>query len=345
MRLIDSRFTINTLKTVGVCCALLIPVLCLRSAAKEILSIVFGGCVFAFLLSPLCRLLEKRLPKSIAALFVLVGTCIFSAALLVFLLPLTVHQLRSISALLPDALERLHSFADSIADQLHHRLPELTLPEFNLSGADGRMSEIAKGVVSAVSSAADKVYRVFLMATLSYFLMADRERVLLRLELLVPVRWRRLAVRAGNILLREMQIYLRGQATIALAVGILAASALTVIGVPAAPLLGLLVGAFNVIPYLGPFLGGIPAVVMALSMSWQRAAFTVLALFLVQQIDGMVISPRIMGNITGFSPAVVLLAIFVGARIGGVGGMLFALPCLMAIRTVYRVFVQRHENN
>jgi len=84
---------------------------------------------------------------------------------------------------------------------------------------------------------------------------------------------------------------------------------------------------------------------MALSISWQKAALTLFCLFLVQQIDGMVISPRVMGNITGFSPAVVLLAIFVGARIGSIGGMLFALPALMAVRTVYRVFVQRHENN
>ena len=147
------------------------------------------------------------------------------------------------------------------------------------------------------------------------------------------------------MLMRELRLYLRGQASIALAVGILSASALTIIGVPGAALLGLLVGMFNVIPYLGPFLGGIPAVLMALSLSWQSAALTILALFLVQQIDGMVISPRIMGNITGFSPAVVLLAIFVGARIGSIGGMLFALPTLMAVRTVYRVFVQRHENN
>ena len=68
-------------------------------------------------------------------------------------------------------------------------------------------------------------------------------------------------------------------------------------------------------------------------------------LFLVQQVDGLVISPRVMGALTGFSPAVVLLALFAGARVGGVFGMLLALPALLSIRTLYRVFVQRHENN
>ena len=74
-------------------------------------------------------------------------------------------------------------------------------------------------------------------------------------------------------------------------------------------------------------------------------AFALLALFLVQQMDGMVISPRVMGNITGFSPAVVLLALFAGARLCSIRGMLLALPTLMAVRTLYRVFVQRRENN
>ena len=152
-------------------------------------------------------------------------------------------------------------------------------------------------------------------------------------------------MRTGNALARELRLYLRGQATIALAVGVLAGLGLSVVGVPSAPLLGVFVGLFNVIPYFGPFIGGIPAVIMALSVSWQKAAFTVLALFLVQQIDGMVISPRVMGNSTGFSPAVVLLALFAGARLGNIAGMLLALPALMTVRTLYRVFVQRSEKN
>lgn len=68
-------------------------------------------------------------------------------------------------------------------------------------------------------------------------------------------------------------------------------------------------------------------------------------LTLVQQLDSAVISPRIMGSLTGFSPAAVLLSIYAGASVGGIGGMLVALPIMMSIRTVFRVFVQHCENN
>ena len=64
----------------------------------------------------------------------------------------------------------------------------------------------------------------------------------------------------------------------------------------------------------------------------------------VQQADGMVISPRILGGVTGLSPAAVLIAIFVGSHVCGILGMLLALPVLMTFRTAYRIFVQRHEN-
>lgn len=345
MQIIHSRSTVNILKTVCVCAAVFVLLLFFRQAAAEILGILFGGCVFAFLFTPLSRILEKKLPRTAAALVSILGVCLLIAGMFVLLAPFFLRQLSSLTELLPEAFLRLRSLLDGGINRLQRVIPGLALPQFSFSGAENRLGSIARGAAGAISGAADKVYRLFLMGALSYFLVTDRERMLLRLELLVPARWRRLAVRAGNMFLREMRLYLRGQATIALAVGILATSALTIIGVPGSPLLGLFVGMFNVIPYIGPFLGGIPAVIMALSISWQRAAFTLLSLFLVQQIDGMVISPRIMGNITGFSPAVVLLAIFVGARTVGIGGMLFALPSLMAIRTVYRVFVQRYENN
>ena len=345
MQIYRSRSTINILKAAGIAAALLVLILLFRGALAEILGLLFGGCVFAFLFAPLSRMLEKKLPRSISALLSVFGPFILLLAVLILLAPLLTRQLSLLIALLPEAFSRLQGLAEKLTVHLQQMIPGFNLSVFNFSGMEGIFSNITRGIATAIGAAAGKIYRLILMAALSYFLILDRERMLLRLELLFPCRFRRLAVRAGNMLLRDMRLYLRGQATIALAVGILAASILTIIGIPGSPLLGLFVGAFNVIPYLGPFLGGIPAVIMSLSISWKMAVFTILSLFLVQQIDGMVISPRVMGNITGFSPAAVLLAIFIGARIGSIGGMLFALPSLMAVRTVYRVFVQRHENN
>ncbi len=206
------------------------------------------------------------------------------------------------------------------------------------------LSSLADGTLSVAGSVADFSCLVSLMFVLGYFFLCDRDRLLIRMELLVPRAVRPTAVRMGNAVCRELRLYLRGQGLIALAVGALAAVGLALIGLRSALVLGVIVGVLNMIPYFGPVLGGIPAVLAALGGGWKKAALTVFVLWAVQQADGMVISPRILGGVTGLSPAAVLIAIFVGSHVCGILGMLLALPVLMTFRTAYRIFVQRHEN-
>lgn len=316
-----------------------------RAVICELCSLLFGACLLAFILAPLSKLLEKKMKRTAASLIALAGALAVLTGTLLILLPALYRQCSELLLELPEAFSRLQALMEAFESRIQRQAPGFRLPKISMDGAQTDVSTAVKQTISTVSSAADTVYRLFLTVMLSYFLLSDREHILLRLELMIPRSRRKNAVQAGNILLREMRLYLRGQATIALAVGSIAALGLKLIGLQGAPLLGLLVGIFNAIPYFGPFLGGIPAVLTALSAGWEKALLAVLCLFLVQQIDGMLISPRVMGSVTGFSPAIVMLALFAGARIGSIGGMLLAMPALMAVRTLYRVFVQQGKND
>lgn len=318
----------------------------LRSLFLDALVVVFGACLLCFLLSPLAIKLEKKLGRGPAAALSLLLAVGLLAAALILLVPMLARQLSDLVHLLPAMLDRLISAAERLLQRLTSLLPGVdpgSLPApgdlisgLNLSGFGG----VAKNAVSAISGLAGGIYRLSLMVILSCFFLIERENLLLRLELALPMRWRRDGVRLGKTLLRELRLYLRGQAAISLAVALLAALGLTLLGVEGGALLGLFVGLCNIIPYFGPLIGGFPAVLVALGSGWQRAAFTVGLLFLVQQVDGMLLSPRIMGNITGFSPATVLLALYLASNAGGVVGLLLAMPVMMAARTLYRVLVQ-----
>jgi len=311
------------------------------SAAK----ILFGACLIAFLVSPLAKLLEKKFRRNTACLLSMLLSVLTLLGLFAVLLPILMRQIGGILDLLPEAFSRLRATFSRFLQNFQNRFPDITLPQADFSALEGNFSGIARHTIDTAGSLAGSAYQLILSVILAFFLLSDRDKALLRAELCIPSPWRTLAVRMGTALLRQFRLYIRGQMTIALLVALLAGAALTLIGVKAAPLLGLIVGLFNVIPYFGPFIGGIPAFIMALSVSWQKAAFTVLALFLVQQVDSLVLSPRVMGSVTGFSPGVVLLAVFLGQQAFSIAGMLLAMPLLMAARTVYRVFVQRHENN
>ena len=311
----------------------------------DVVRIFFGAGLISFLLLPLAKFYERKIKRPVAALLALFTAIVALVLGIWLLLPSLARQFTNLSQTLPDAISRVQGILEGIANWIKSLFSNFTLPELGSLLPSGDFSAIAQRTVNYAGSVAGSLYQLSLMLVLSYFLMADRDRFLLRMELAIPAKIRRMAVRMGNGIVRELKLYIRGQAIIALCVGVLAGIGLMIVGVPGALLLGGIVGVFNMIPYLGPFLGSIPAVLSALSASWKHAAFSIVVLFLVQQIDSLVISPRIMGSITGFSPPVVLIALFVGSRINGIWGMLFAMPLLMSIRTVYRVFVQRHENN
>lgn len=308
----------------------------------EALALILGAAAVAFLLEPLTRVYERRLARPRAALAAM-GTVLGAlAAAIWLLLPSLIQEATLLARQLPESLKQVQSALASASAWLEAQLPGVRLPEPQLDSA--MLSSLAGGTLSVAGGVADFSCLVSLMFVLGYFFLCDRDRLLIRMELLVPRAVRPTAVRMGNAVCRELRLYLRGQGLIALAVGALAAVGLALIGLRSALVLGVIVGVLNMIPYFGPVLGGIPAVLAALGGGWKKAALTVFVLWAVQQADGMVISPRILGGVTGLSPAAVLIAIFVGSHVCGILGMLLALPVLMTFRTAYRIFVQRHEN-
>jgi len=322
--------------------AIIILVFFFRSIATELAILIFGGAAVAFLLEPLARFYEKKFSRHLSALAALATVLISLLAAAWLLLPAMFRQFSILAEVLPDSVELVCSYVDRIAEWAASSFPGLTLPSPSLSTVT--IPDLAAATFSAAGNFAGNIYRISLIIVLSYFFLCDRAKLMLRLELLVPASMRRLAVRMGNAVCRELKLYLRGQAMISLAVGSLSALGLAFVGVPSPLVLGALVGLLNMIPYFGPILGGIPAVLLALGKSWQTALAAVAVLWLVQQMDSTFISPRILGSLTGLSPAVVLIAIFAGSHFAGITGMLLALPVLMTFRTVFRVFVQRHEN-
>ena len=314
----------------------------MRRLLGEALALILGAAAVAFLLEPLTRVYERRLARPRAALAAM-GTVLGAlAAVIWLLLPSLIQEATLLARQLPESLKQVQSTLASASAWLEAQLPGVRLPEPQLDSA--MLSSLAGGTLSVAGGVADFSCLVSLMFVLGYFFLCDRDRLLIRMELLVPRAVRPTAVRMGNAVCRELRLYLRGQGLIALAVGALAAVGLALIGLRSALVLGAIVGVLNMIPYFGPVLGGIPAVLAALGGGWKKAALTVFVLWAVQQADGMVISPRILGGVTGLSPAAVLIAIFVGSHVCGILGMLLALPVLMTFRTAYRIFVQRHEN-
>jgi predicted PurR-regulated permease PerM len=137
--------------------------------------------------------------------------------------------------------------------------------------------------------------------------------------------------------------FLTGLIVEAIFVGILAFIGLTILGIKYAPIFGLVIGLTNVIPYVGPFIGAIPAVGITLLYSPLSALKVAVLIIVVQQIDANLIGPRIMGNYIGLRPIWIILAISVGGTFGGMTGMILSIPVAAIMKLLFEHYIEKKE--
>ncbi len=315
-----------------------------RAQFALLLRLLTGGAVIAYLFLPVSRWFDKKI--RISRVWSVLLSFLSAAAVLALIgylfLPPLLTQMRELIVSLP-------AFADSVRRQLssfnsllsERGFGRLTVPEVNWERVLPNIPPLLGGTASLAGSLVSRIAEGSLSLLLAYYFLRDRERLTLHLELMIPSAFRKTALKMVTSVHHEIAAFLRGQLLISLIVSVLSAVGLMLAGVKSFLALGLIVGIFNMIPYFGPLLGAIPAVLMALTQGIGAALLAALALFTVQQLDALVISPRVMGALTGLHPGAVLVAIALGSSIGGVGGMLLAIPLTLAVRAVSRVWMAR----
>ena len=204
--------------------------------------------------------------------------------------------------------------------------------------------QVLKSAVSGAMGFAGTIADAAVACAAAWYMLTDRLRLMLGLELIVPSAIRKDVIAGVCEAKTELAMYLRGQSIIAFCVGILSAIGLWAIGIPDSIPLGLTAGILNMVPYLGPVIACIPVGALALTQGLMPLVLSIAVLIAVQQIDGLILSPRIVGSSTGFSPPVVLISIFSFGAVWGIAGMLAALPVMILIRTSVRVFVESRHN-
>ncbi len=125
--------------------------------------------------------------------------------------------------------------------------------------------------------------------------------------------------------------FLISKAIDSLIIGCICCVAMNIIGLPYAVLLSVIVGITNMIPYFGPFIGAVPGILIYLCINWEHAVIFAIMILVLQQFDGLILGPRLLGQSTGLSPIWVIFAITVGGAYFGVIGMFIGVPVVAVI--------------
>lgn len=288
---------------------------------------------------PLCRLLERRLSPSLAATGAFALLALLGAGLLLLFAPALVRQFEQLGQALPSIVASLEELFSRAQQTLAERGIQLApIREEALHQLQQTAAQLLPRAANTLRGAATAMGPVTLAPLLAFYLLRDRRRISANLTLLAPVKYRRAVVLAAREMRRETAGFLRGQLLLSGMVGLLTGLGLLLVGTPGWLVLGILMGIMELIPYIGPIIAGIPAVLLALSGGWSRALWTLAVLVGVQQLEGGFLSPRMLSGATKLSPLTVLLSISAGGVLGGTRGMLLALPVVVSLRGAARAW-------
>jgi predicted PurR-regulated permease PerM len=308
------------------------------------LIIVVGGFTLAALLSTPVRILSRVMPRRSRGLAVL-STLVAIVGLIVvgafFLVPQLTTQFATLADAFPALAETGRRYLLVGLEWLDGAGLLEGTPEHNASGIEQDLSEALSsgGMLSDpydfVSGAFGLAVDLFGMIFVAAYLLADSRRIKVTCLMAAPKRYRHDAKDLWNAFEHAFSRYLSGLFLTLFIQGAISALALYLIGVPYAIALGVWVALTAVIPYFGAWLGAIPALIVAFTVSPLTALFTAIAFFVIQTVEGNYLRPRIQRRALHIHEVAILLAVTVGWGLFGVLGMVLAVPALAVMRVLY----------
>lgn len=318
-------------------------------AAPSAVVMALGGGTLALILSFPTQFLSQFMPRGLAILvsFLLVIGLLFVG--ISYLAPVLLEQLTGFVASIPDLARGADQTLRDLVEPLEENglLPGTTeefignLNSSLLALAEDLGQSILGGLGGFVSGTVNVGLSLFGIVFIAAYLLVDARRIRASFLMLSPHHYRGDARELWDSLGYLLSRYLSGLGLVMFIQGALSTVALFILGVDYALLLGVWVAITAVIPYLGAWLGAIPAVILAFSESPTTALIVALVFFGIQQLEGNVLTPRIQGQVLRIHPILIFLAVIVGGELAGLLGVVFAVPALAVIKVLTEFFSTR----
>ena len=328
----------------------------LASKLSAVLIPLAAGAILACLVDPLVVFLARwKIKRRLAVLMVFAVVGGILALVLSWLIPILVFEVDDFIRNSPNLLNKLRLYMETQVNHFNESLAASGWADRLRIAWDqgvgdsfqkwfGNIFSVAgtwiMGHVSRVLSLGSFVIGVILVPVYTYYFLVERETIHTRWRNYVPL-WESKAKEEAiwflNTVSESMVVFFRGQVLVALCEGVLLTIGFLCIGMKYAILIGAAAGIFSIIPYLGMALSIIPAVLLAGVQfnDWMHPLLVVGLYILVHLFDGYIVFPRVIGDRVGMHPAIIIVAVLVGATLmGGILGALLAIPVTAVLRAL-----------
>ena len=318
----------------------------IATRASSVVLLLLLGSTVALVLSFPVRFLNSFLPRRIAITIVALSTLLFAIVLLALLVPFAINETRRFADTFPETIDVLQGLTRDLLFQFYDRgwmeqHPDVVLSDIEAGIFDAGqriVSDLLANIVGWMTRSVSLLITTFGVIFVSIYLLADIPRFRDSFVRMWAPAYRDDAVVLWDTLGYSLSRYLSGLLASILIQGVAAFIGLTVLGVPYALLLGLWTSMTAILPYIGAFLGAIPAVAIALTISWQLALLTTLLYVAINQLEANFITPRIQGSAVRVHPLMIFFSVIAGSSMFGAVGAIMAVPTLAVLRVLGEFF-------
>jgi predicted PurR-regulated permease PerM len=304
---------------------------------KEFVLVFSSAGIIAFLLNYPVNFLQRYVSRAFAALMVYSVFAIGGTLLAVTLGPSIVEQSSQLGSRLPEFFSSAQGQLSSLQAwliKLGLPVKVATLQDAFFTQLEAQVQGLAQQAVSLTLGTVFGLIELILVVVISFYMLLEGDRFWNGLIGLLPAQ-------VGTRLTESLRFNLRGFFSGQLVLGVFMSGVLLpiflLLGVPYALLFSLFIGAMELVPFIGASLG-IGAVVLLLVLQNSLLAFKVLiACVIIQQLKDNILAPRILGNFTGLNPVLIFAALILGGKIGGLLGVILAIPLTGVVKSILEV--------
>lgn len=298
---------------------------------RDIIAVLFASLILAAVIDPWADWCEsKRIPRALGVLTIYIGILGVLALVITLLIPPLFDQMREFITRLAGLFERALGEVGTIRS-FGERYGILENIERGIAALESGLTRAAGGIFSTISGVISGAVSVIVFLVISFYLIVEEGALKRMARALAPEQHHVFLSQLLGKIQKKVGAWLRGQMFLSLIVGLMAYIGLLILGVEYALILALLAGLLEFIPYIGPIISAVPAILLAFSVSPLKAALVLILYFVIQQVENNILVPKVMQKAVGINPVISVIAVLVGARLAGVVGVLFAIPVVTAI--------------
>jgi len=312
----------------------------------DIILMVFISVFFAAVIEPIVNYLEKRkIPRGVGVLIIYLALFLLIILLVRMIIPPIAEQVGLLTKNFPDLWDKIMQNVDSIR-QYSQEQGIMGNIQKSLEGLQSNLDNAASGVYSFIISIFRSFVNFFLMLAIIFYLVVERDAMGKLVKYLAPSKYHSYLEEIFEKIQKKIGAWARGQLILGGIIGFFSFIGLLIFLPKYALVLALIAGVTEVIPYLGPILGAVPAVFLAFAIppfSIARGLAVLILYVVIQQLEEKIFVPKVMQRQVGLNPLITIIVMLIGFRLAGIIGLIISVPVATAVGVVLKDFINKSE--